>query len=786
VKLVGAIMDITDRKVAERRIAEKDAQLELALTHMPGGMMLCDRDMNYVQFNTKYIELHDFPDGLVRVGGNMHEEANFQAERGDFGTENTDAAVQAAFDIYREGAPASWERKLADGRTLQFHLAPVPDGGYVTIVTDITSQKRMEESLKKSEERHALALRAANEAIYDWDLRTGEVYYSPRIYEVLGQSRDELRTVIDWRECIHPDDLHSHNAAIRSHLNGETERMECEYRYRGRDGNWRWARQHGLALRDEKRRAYRMAGSIGDITEQKEIAAELEALRVRVVDAIETLDVGFLLWDPDDRLYLFNSKYVDILNKSVGADASDIVVKGVGFEEFMREPYRRGLYRNLPQDMDEEQWLAMRIDQHRNPKGPRLHNARGGDYWLQITERKTSHGDTVAIYTDITELKHREEEVRESEERYALAMRGSNEGLWDHNLITDEIYISPYIDELIGFDSENLKVTIGDFRARIHPDDLDRAVTAWDGHLNDESEFYTCEYRILDGDGNYRWVHSRGLCLRDDNGEAYRASGSIGDISERKEAEAALHEAREVARQANEAKSDFLASMSHELRTPLNAIIGITQMLIEEVDDGDGGPRAEPLKRVERAGKHLLELINEVLDLSKIEAGRMELHIQEFDLANVIEDVLTTAEPLAAVNGNQLEVSSPDDLDPMHADETRLRQVVLNLVSNACKFTEAGTIAVNVEQAPRSGSPGVSISVSDTGIGMTPEQMDLVFQPFGQADASVAQKFGGTGLGMTISREYCRMMGGDVTVQSEPDRGTTFRVWLPRDVEART
>ena len=163
----------------------------------------------------------------------------------------------------------------------------------------------------------------------------------------------------------------------------------------------------------------------------------------------------------------------------------------------------------------------------------------------------------------------------------------------------------------------------------------------------------------------------------------------------------------------------------------------------------------------------------------------MELHIQEFDLAAVLEDVLTTAEPLAAVNDNRLEVACPRQLELMHADETRLRQVVLNLVSNACKFTEDGVIKVLVEPAPRSDTPGVSISVSDTGIGMTAEQMGLVFQPFGQADASVAQKFGGTGLGLTISREYCRMMGGDVTVQSEPSKGTTFRVWLPRNVEVR-
>ena len=164
--------------------------------------------------------------------------------------------------------------------------------------------------------------------------------------------------------------------------------------------------------------------------------------------------------------------------------------------------------------MDEDQWIAMRVDQHRNSKGPRIHHVRGGDLWLQITERKTSHGDIVAIYSDITELKKREEELRESEERYALALQGSNEGLWDHNLRTDEIYISPYIDELIGFRSENLKVRTRDFRTRIHPDDLERAVAAWEGHVEGEGDHYACEYRVLDAYGNLQ--HARQQFQRQD------------------------------------------------------------------------------------------------------------------------------------------------------------------------------------------------------------------------------------------------------------------------------
>ena len=188
--------------------------------------------------------------------------------------------------------------------------------------------------------------------------------------------------------------------------------------------------------------------------------------------------------------------------------------------------------------------------------------------------------------------------------------------------------------------------------------------------------------------------------------------------------------------------------------------------------------------RVKRAGRHLLELINEVLDLSKVEAGRMELNLRDFEVSDVVDEVITTAEALAKVKNNRLSVALADDVGVMHADPTRLRQVMLNLVSNACKFTEDGTIGLVLEAAPREGSPGLSISVSDTGIGMTQEQLDIVFQPFSQAATTTAVKYGGTGLGLTISREYCRLMGGDITVSSEPGVGTTFRVWLPMHAEA--
>jgi len=234
--------------------------------------------------------------------------------------------------------------------------------------------------------------------------------------------------------------------------------------------------------------------------------------------------------------------------------------------------------------------------------------------------------------------------------------------------------------------------------------------------------------------------------------------------------------------EASQHKSQFLANMSHELRTPLNAIIGVTEMLREDAEAAKQD--LEPLDRVLGAGRHLLALINDILDLSKIEAGRMELQLETFPLAPLIADVVKTIEPLAAKNANQVAVNCDGAIGALHADQMRLRQAMLNLMSNANKFTERGAITVDARQGRENGRDYIAIAVADTGIGMTPEQVGKLFQEFSQASSTTASKYGGTGLGLAISKRFCQMMGGDISVESEPGRGSTFTIRLPRIVDA--
>jgi len=233
---------------------------------------------------------------------------------------------------------------------------------------------------------------------------------------------------------------------------------------------------------------------------------------------------------------------------------------------------------------------------------------------------------------------------------------------------------------------------------------------------------------------------------------------------------------------ASQHKSTFLANMSHELRTPLNAVIGYSEMLQEDAVDLGADGLVPDLQKVNAAGKHLLELINSILDLSKIEAGKMELQLEDFGVSRMVEEIAAMVQPLAEKNGNRLEVACDAATGTMHADLTKVRQVLFNLLSNACKFTERGTVSLAVHREGRDGDAWLHFSVSDTGIGLSTEQLGRLFQEFSQADADTTRKYGGTGLGLALSRRLCRLMGGDVTVTSEPGKGSTFTVRLPVDV----
>ena len=333
--------------------------------------------------------------------------------------------------------------------------------------------------------------------------------------------------------------------------------------------------------------------------------------------------------------------------------------------------------------------------------------------------------------------------------------------------------VNPAWTATLGYSEEELLAR--PMQEFIHPEDL-RGTLVQVARLRRGVHSVSFQSRFVCRDGGYRWLQWSAVREAD----ADLIFGAAHDVTERLEFESELRSAKETAEAASVAKSEFLANMSHELRTPLNAIIGYSEMLLEEAsDDGGAEQFASDLERIRGSGQHLLSLINDILDLSKIEAGQVEVFLEEIALVDLLSDAVGVAEPLMTRNRNRLTVHSDEAPEVLRSDQTKVRQNLLNLLSNAAKFTEDGEVALRVRSDWRGRTAGVEFAVQDTGSGMTQEQQTHIFEPFRQADASTTRRHGGTGLGLAITKRFCDLLGGDISVDSVPGRGSTFQMWLP-------
>src|SRR5580700_6950568 len=319
----------------------------------------------------------------------------------------------------------------------------------------------------------------------------------------------------------------------------------------------------------------------------------------------------------------------------------------------------------------------------------------------------------------------------------------------------------------------------------LHLEDTMKMVSANKNYAVRATKSYGDEIgRLIDGFNTMlAEIQQRDTVLQSTNGELKSRTQELEEeVFQRKQAQEELLKAKHLAEEANRAKSSFLANMSHELRTPLNAIIGYSEMLEEETRDSGKIENVQDLKKIQTAGKHLLSLINDVLDLSKIEAGKMGLHLETFEVSLMVEEIVTTLQPAAAKNANAIHVRLADSVSVIKADITKVRQILFNLLSNACKFTDHGTVTVDVEQIKVDARDWIQFRVSDTGIGISEKQKENLFQEFSQADATISRKYGGTGLGLAISHRFVQMMKGRIGVESQPGQGSTFTVYLPAQV----
>jgi signal transduction histidine kinase/CheY-like chemotaxis protein len=520
---------------------------------------------------------------------------------------------------------------------------------------------------------------------------------------------------------------------------------------------------------------------LSNITDIKQREASLKQLS----DAIELTTNAIFLWDKEHTLVMGNKIARDI-QESFGF----ILKPGIHRKDMLENVKKKDLI-DIPDGMSFEDFYKQR-DVIRKSKNNSVYEISfiDGTSWF-VSDTKLDDGGFLQVYSNITDVKNKEkqikkaeEKIRQTEQKMSDALNSMPHGItmWDKDdKLTFANDFAKNIQKGAGMNFQ-LGISYKDYTERQKQNKFlkfknDDAENKYYNNVVENRRKVQGEVTIETPEF-YNGTFWNATSNRLKDGGLFSIFSNITELKKREEelnnTIIELDIERDKANAANQTKSQFLANMSHELRTPLNAIIGLTEMLKEDAADDGLDDFEEPLDRVFNAGKHLLTLINDVLDLSKIEAGRVELFNETFELKQVLDDVIKTSAPLAQKNENELLIDYKTEIDFVTADQTRVKQVVLNLISNACKFTEKGKITVGVNKIKQDGGDLIAIDVSDTGIGMSEEQMARLFNSFVQADSSTTRKYGGTGLGLTISKQLAILMGGDVVVNSQLEKGTTF------------
>ena len=645
---------------------------------------------------------------------------------------------------------------------------------------EIGANRELREVQAAAQEHLARLLSASPAVIYSFRA-TGDyapLFVSNNILDVFGYTPAEyLSDPSFWRKRVHPDDLARVEEAIAQFFGNGVHAVE--YRFRRKDDSYCWVNDEQRLILGVDGKPLEIVGSWSDITARK--TAEEEKVKAHA-------RLSRLLRSSPAVMYSYNAT-----GDFAPTFVSENIGNWLGYEpqEYLESP-NFWWNRVHPDDLA----MVRAETGHLFEKGAytieyRFLKKDGAYCWVNDTQQliRDENGQVVEVvgsWSDITQRKQLDEALTAAQEASLEAIREAQTRLTDAiETISEGFSLYDAEDKLILSNSRYRELFASHADVLVPGTSFETILrTAVErGQIKDAEG--RCDTWIAERIARHHAASETHVQHRSDGrwirvNERRTASGGVvaiyADITELKQREAELAAARDAADEANRTKSSFLANMSHELRTPLNAIIGYSEILQEDAVENGDKELIGDLQKIESAGRHLLGLINNILDLSKIEAGKMDVFIEAVDIQALLEEVLSIVRPLADKGENVIEVICPVDVGAFHSDQTKVKQCLLNLLSNANKFTSEGKLTLTVA---RESDSRVCFRVSDTGIGMTKEQLDRLFQAFSQSDASTAKRFGGTGLGLAITKHFCTMLGGDVTVESTPGAGSTFTIRLP-------
>jgi PAS domain S-box-containing protein len=719
------------------------------------------------------------------------------------------------------------QSELVGGLTTEDEILLVGLCGQIAVAIDYrraeAEREQVRLALQESEDRQRLVLDSSPDPIVIYDTVGRVVYVNPEFTEMFGWTPDE---VMGRRLDFVPDDKKPELQELlrRGLVNGKI--LPFETRRLTKSGQQLDVFISGAMFRDGEGNNVGSFVILRDISQRKRAEEALRESERRYRQLVESANSIILEWDTAGHITFLNRFGQNFFGYSeqeiVGRNVMGAIV-----------PKTETSGRDLQQMIDDMCLHPERYEQNEN-ENIKKDGERVWVSWANkaLLEPEGKAVGVLSIGNDVTARRQAEEKLRQQNE-YLAALHDTTLGLLSRldlsNLLealvmraaqllgTEHGYIYLVEPETIGTPDEVIerKVGVGIFKERIGSrlkpgqgisgkvwrtgrplavNDYD----AWPGRspnielnlmraviavpLTHSSGSDLARNEIV-GVLGIAYDNQSQLTFDDEKVELLNRFGQLASIAlDNARLFAAAQQAREAAETANTTKSVFLANMSHELRTPLNAIIGYSEMLMEDAEDLGQDDFVPDLQKIRGAGQHLLSVINDILDLSKIEAGKMELFLETFDVPALIDEVVSTVQPLVDKNKNTLVIQRADNLGDMYADLTKVRQGLFNLLSNASKFTEAGAITLNVTGEVVNEEEWLTFSVSDTGIGMTPEQIEGLFEAFSQAEASTARKYGGTGLGLTITKRFCEMMGGAISVESQAGVGSTFTIRLPAKV----
>ena len=674
-----------------------------------------------------------------------------------------------------------------------------------TTFEDITERKRAEEALRESEERFRIATETTNDVVYEWDLQH-TVQWFGNIDELLGYGPGKFpRTMDAWTDSIHLEDRERVMAAVQAKLDGRAP-YAIEYRVRRQDGVNRWWSARGDIVKTPDGNPIKWIGTITDITERKRAEEELRDSEEKLRIIFESIGDGIIVTNLEGIIIQTNEAAAKLGGWS---DKSKLI--GMSGFDFVAEKEQSKLVTDMIRALKQQHSINVEYS-------VKAKNGREYQSEVSITLLRDASGSPngiVSVIRDITERKRVEEALRESEKKYRLLAENASDVITVMDMNMRPIYMSPSITRLLGYSVEEAMAR--GIENGLTPKSLKVATKGLAKTIAAELKKkklkpVTVDFELTRKDGSTVWVAASVALIRGSDGQPTEILSILHDISERKKAEedlvkykdhleelveertTELDKAKLIAEEASKAKSEFLANMSHEIRTPLSSIIGFSELLVDEVNGLLNNDQKKYLGYVTSSGQHLLSLINDILDLSKVEAGKMELQPTSFSISDLLKNSSSFIAEEAMKHNIRLLSEIPADVDVIEADERKVKQIIYNLLSNAVKFTpDGGSITTKADIVSpdsaalpikiRKGLPDteyVLVSVKDTGIGIAKKDQSKLFTEFHQIENPYTKKYEGTGLGLALSRKLVTLHGGRIWFESKgKGKGCTFYFILP-------